>query len=158
MPNPRHACVSCVFVFVGMRVECSGGLELLFGNQKELDISVPAPPAGATMSIRHVLAHLKVSPAQTFRTRSEAGPSTPQPATPELETSGNPSCGLVCVWAGLGGACWPLGRVQGGTGLRNVLIARTWVIWAGLITILFCADSIETGKSRQGAARTLYAG
>ena len=38
-----------------------GGLELLFGNQKQLDISVPSPAAGARpLSIRDVLIHLKV--------------------------------------------------------------------------------------------------
>jgi hypothetical protein len=44
----------------------SGGLELLFGNQKQLDISVPAPASGAQLSIRHVLNHLKVLDPRHF--------------------------------------------------------------------------------------------
>jgi hypothetical protein len=39
----------------------SGGLELLFGNQKQIDVAVPAPAPGAgPLTIRDVLIHLKV--------------------------------------------------------------------------------------------------
>ena len=58
-----HTCLSvCLLASLcGMSASVnSGGLELLFGNQKQLDISVPAPASGAPLSIRHVLNHLKV--------------------------------------------------------------------------------------------------
>ena len=61
VPTHVSVCLSVGFSVCVMSASVnSGGLELLFGNQKQLDISVPAPASGAPLSIRHVLNQLKV--------------------------------------------------------------------------------------------------
>ena len=57
VPLLSHSRAGVVRLCVGLH---RGGLELLFANQKELNISLPAPRAGTALSIRDVLIHLKV--------------------------------------------------------------------------------------------------
>ena len=38
---------------------CSGGLELLFGGQKEILTSVTAPDGSTALTVRDVIAHIK---------------------------------------------------------------------------------------------------
>ena len=52
---------------------CSGGLEMLFGNQKKIDVSVPVDSTGPPVSMRQVLAHLKVPPRARVRLCLRAG-------------------------------------------------------------------------------------
>ncbi len=49
---------------------------MLFGNQKKIDVSVPVGPAGLPVSMRQVLAHLKVPPRMRVRLCLRAGDGT----------------------------------------------------------------------------------
>ncbi|KAJ1482371.1 ubiquitin-related modifier 1 [Baffinella frigidus] len=42
-----------------VKVQFSGGLELLFGGQKEILASVPTPAGSAELTVRDVIAHIK---------------------------------------------------------------------------------------------------
>jgi len=51
-----RSCVRACVRAAGSR----GGLEMLFGNQKKIDLAVPVDSSGSPVSMRQVLAHLKV--------------------------------------------------------------------------------------------------